>query len=438
MRRTHGVDGTGIGIGVISSGVAPLETGDAPDDLLDRVTVLPGQAGEGDAGMAALGTLRDLAPGAELYFATGLGGPARFAANVEALCRAGADVIVDHVFDFQEDHSPGRPHGPGDRPSGARRLRLRFCRREPGRDPTRDPAARTCVTAATPDFSTFCGRAATPVQASALAALILEAAGGRHSVTAGELRAAVSGAALRIASPAAAIEGTKPPTVSKIEMSSIPPEDREVYGVGDSIEITVTFSEILNVIGTPLLGLDVGNVTREAVYTGGTGTAALTFSYSVAEGDEDTDGVSLEADSLSLGNGVIEDGSENPAVLGHAGLEDQAGKRVDGIRPSLVTGHEATVTGARLTLKYDEPLDRTSAPPAGDFKVTVGGDRRDVTAVAVAGSTVALKLASPVGRGESVTVSYTAPAPGTGGADPGSGRQRVHSLHQPVSGKRDR
>ena len=102
MRRSHGVDGTGIGIGVISSGAASLATGDAPEDLLDRVTVLPGQAGEGDAGMAALGVLRDLAPGAELYFATGVGGPARFAANVEALCHAGADIIIDDVFDFQK------------------------------------------------------------------------------------------------------------------------------------------------------------------------------------------------------------------------------------------------------------------------------------------------------------------------------------------------
>ena len=36
----------------------------------------------------------DLAPEAELYFATGNGGEAQLAANIEALCGAGADVIV--------------------------------------------------------------------------------------------------------------------------------------------------------------------------------------------------------------------------------------------------------------------------------------------------------------------------------------------------------
>ncbi len=42
--------------------------------------------------------VHDLAPGAELYFATAFGGQARFAANIEALCEAGADVIVDDVY----------------------------------------------------------------------------------------------------------------------------------------------------------------------------------------------------------------------------------------------------------------------------------------------------------------------------------------------------
>ena len=41
--------------------------------------------------------VHDLAPGADLYFATATGGPARFAANIEALCEAGAHIIVDDI-----------------------------------------------------------------------------------------------------------------------------------------------------------------------------------------------------------------------------------------------------------------------------------------------------------------------------------------------------
>ena len=96
-RRTHGVTGTGIGIGVISDGVRSLADRQASGDLPARVTVLPGQAGRGDEGTALLEIVHDLAPGAELYFATGEGGQAQMAVNIESLCEAGANVIVDDI-----------------------------------------------------------------------------------------------------------------------------------------------------------------------------------------------------------------------------------------------------------------------------------------------------------------------------------------------------
>ncbi len=99
---THSVDGTGIGIGVLSNGVRSLAERQASGDLPDRVTVLAGQAGRGDEGAAMLEIVHDLAPGADLYFATAFDGQAQFAANIEALCDAGADVIVDDVYYFRE------------------------------------------------------------------------------------------------------------------------------------------------------------------------------------------------------------------------------------------------------------------------------------------------------------------------------------------------
>ena len=102
-RDRFGVDGTGIGIGVISDGVETLAQRQAEGELPERVTVLPGQAGVGDEGTAMLEIVHDLAPGAELYFASGTeGGEAQFAANIEALCEAGANVIVDDIAYFLE------------------------------------------------------------------------------------------------------------------------------------------------------------------------------------------------------------------------------------------------------------------------------------------------------------------------------------------------
>ncbi len=96
-RATHGVNGMGIGIGVISNGVRTLANRQASGDVPAQVTVLPGQAGLGDEGTALLEIIHDLAPEADLYFATGLGGEARMAENIEALCEAGANVIVDDI-----------------------------------------------------------------------------------------------------------------------------------------------------------------------------------------------------------------------------------------------------------------------------------------------------------------------------------------------------
>ena len=61
-----------------------------------------------------------------------------------------------------------------------------------------DLAAATCVSTSTPGFSPFCGTSSAAPHAAAIAALMLEAAGGPARVTLAELRTAMTGAALDI------------------------------------------------------------------------------------------------------------------------------------------------------------------------------------------------------------------------------------------------
>jgi hypothetical protein len=100
-RSTIGPDGAGLKIGVLSNGVVSLAASQALGDL-GPVTVLPGQVGTGDEGTAMLEIVHDLAPGAQLYFATANPLPARFASNVRDLRAAGCDIIIDDVFYFVE------------------------------------------------------------------------------------------------------------------------------------------------------------------------------------------------------------------------------------------------------------------------------------------------------------------------------------------------
>ena len=204
---------------------------------------------------------------------------------------------------------------------------------------------------------------------------------------------------------------TTSPTVSSVEITSNPPDNRDTYATGDVIEATVTFSETVMVTGTPRVTLKVGERDRSANYESVTG-AVVVFAYTVAVNDSDTDGVSIEADSLS--GGTIRDTARNNAVLTHSAVAADTGQQVDGIKPVLASTDGAVANGTMLTLAYSEPLDPSSVPENDAFSVTGGSETRTVTNVQVSGSAVELTVDPAVEHGETgLRVGYTIPT-GTG------------------------
>lgn len=104
-RSGFSVDGTGVKVGVLSDSASASQlsqlvaSGDLPSG---RVTVLPGldgtsEAGYTDEGLAMLEIVYDLAPGADLYFATANDSEYAFADNIRSLRDAGCKVIVDDI-----------------------------------------------------------------------------------------------------------------------------------------------------------------------------------------------------------------------------------------------------------------------------------------------------------------------------------------------------
>ena len=101
-RSTFAVNGQGVKVGVLSDSIDYLADAQATGDL-GPVTVLPGQGGSGSGeGTAMLEIVADLAPGAQLYFATAVNGEASFAQNILDLRSNGCDIIVDDVGYFDE------------------------------------------------------------------------------------------------------------------------------------------------------------------------------------------------------------------------------------------------------------------------------------------------------------------------------------------------
>ena len=78
------------------------------------------------------------------------------------------------------------------------------------------------------------------------------------------------------------------------------PAAARVYNSGDSVPITVTFSDVVTVTGTPQLALNTGGASNGiASYTGGSGTASLTFTYLVRADDNAGDLAYTGIDALS-------------------------------------------------------------------------------------------------------------------------------------------
>ena len=183
------------------------------------------------------------------------------------------------------------------------------------------------------------------------------------------------------------------------------------YAIGDVIALTATFAEAMTVTGTPRIALTVGAATRHAAYASGSGTAALVFSYTVAAGDEDTDGIAVGANALALNGGTIADSSSSTPVLTHAAVAASTDHKVDGVRPTVSS---AAVDGTTLTLTFAEALDTTTAPDKGAFTVSGTASATSVTAVAFkAGEATQVELTvdPAVGAAETgITLGYTVPS----------------------------
>jgi subtilisin-like proprotein convertase family protein len=103
-RGDIGVTGVGVKICALSDGVDSLAVSQAGGEL-PSVDVLPGEAGGGDEGTAMLEIIHDVAPNAELGFATAFNGDASFADNIRALrFDRGCDIIVDDIIYFAEPY----------------------------------------------------------------------------------------------------------------------------------------------------------------------------------------------------------------------------------------------------------------------------------------------------------------------------------------------
>ena len=218
---------------------------------------------------------------------------------------------------------------------------------------------------------------------------------------------------------------TTAPTISSIVES---PSSGDL-NAGKVVTLTLDMSEAVTVNttgGTPTLTLNDGGT---ATYVSGSGTNALTFSYTVAAGQNTPD---LMETAVNLNGATITDGAGNAANLSLTGLP-QGSPQIDTTTPTVSSVMESPSSGdldagktVTLTLNLSEAVTVAGGTPT--LTLNDGG-----TATYTGGSgTNALTFSYTVAAGQN-TASLAATAVNLNGDHHGRRRQ----CRQPVADRPD-
>jgi|GEM_PF-1296487 len=151
--------------------------------------------------------------------------------------------------------------------------------------------------------------------------------------------------------------------ITSVDASGSPDGTR---GIGYTVDVQVHLSEAVNVDttnGTPSITLETGSVDREALYTSGTGTSTLIFSYTVQENDTSADLNYVALDSLNLNLGSIKDAANNTANLtlpDPLSVDSLGGNQaiiVDGIKPTILNIITTETNGSYGPDSPTNPID---------------------------------------------------------------------------------
>ena len=159
------------------------------------------------------------------------------------------------------------------------------------------------------------------------------------------------------------------PRVTNVAVTSTPVLETDTYGAGETIEVSVTFSEAVDATSDTDFELNVSD-DKSAPLVDGSGTETLVFGYTVAPDEEDDNGIWIgDQDRTLVGSRVVSAQSGTitsvatsaTADLTHDALRTQPDHKVDGTR---------SIVSVEVT---SEPLLETDTYGAGEtiqFTVT--------------------------------------------------------------------
>ncbi|MEO2268176.1 DUF4347 domain-containing protein [Pseudoalteromonas sp. YIC-656] len=135
------------------------------------------------------------------------------------------------------------------------------------------------------------------------------------------------------------------------------------YSVGESINVTVAFSEAVDIVGgSPILTLETGTTDRTAIYTSGSASTSLSFSYQVQAGDISSDLAYLSTTALASNGSTIKDAAGNDATLTLPAIG--SGASLSGSK-NIVIDTQAPTTPVVSTPSSEQTVTTSTAVIAG-------------------------------------------------------------------------
>ena len=212
----------------------------------------------------------------------------------------------------------------------------------------------------------------------------------------------------------AVIQDTTPPTVISEAITSATGIQNSTLNAGDVVSVTVQMSKVVFVAGTPQLALNIGGTTVQADYFSGSGSTALVFHYTILAGQTDTNGISIDANALSVNGGAIQDVFGSDATLTAGAVTDNSGFKVDTTAPGAPSTPDllaATDSGSSNTdnITNDTTPTFTGTAEAGST-VTIFDGVTAVGSVVASGGTYSITTSALSQGVHSITATATDPA----------------------------
>ncbi|UCJ06662.1 gliding motility-associated C-terminal domain-containing protein [Chitinophaga pendula] len=162
------------------------------------------------------------------------------------------------------------------------------------------------------------------------------------------------------------------PAVTSVDIPA-----NKLWKAGEVLNFVVHYSEAVTIAGgTPFISVTMGSSIKNFALSAGAGTNTLTFSYTIAAGDLDRDGIAA-ATNISLNTATIKDAAGNNATLVLTGMGATTGVLVDAVPPVITTNQVFSVnenSAAGTTVGAVDANDPGSSGTLQQWTITTNVD----------------------------------------------------------------